>query len=144
MPFLEGYLPGFHFTYDQIGPETTGVFYTYLNRLLKPSGSIDAFIDAMRDEMLKATARDVENHLRDQVRNVARLDTSIAAARELLLREPENGDWLPKIYSSYMGQNQIESRSSWVEYELWRLERRAGKCEFPMSGMDCCGELPRR
>ena len=123
MPFLEGYLPGFHFTYDQIGPETTGVFYTYLNRLLKPSGSIDAFIDAMRDEMLKATARDVENHLRDQVRNVARLDTSIAAARELLLREPENGDWLPKIYSSYMGQNQIESRSSWVEYELWRLER---------------------
>ena len=123
MPFLKGYLPGFHFTYDQVGPETTGVFYTHLHHLVEPSGSIDAFIDATREEMLEATARDVENHLRDQVRNVARLDASIAAARELLLDEPGNGEWLPKILSSYMSQNQIESRSSWLEYELRRLER---------------------
>ena len=123
MPFLHGYLPGFQFSYDHIGPESTRVFDTHLYRLVKPSGSIDAFIDVIREEMLEATARDVETHLRDQFRNVARLDVYIGAARELLLREPEDEEWLPKISSSYMAQNQIESRSAWLDCELRRLER---------------------
>ena len=126
LPFLEGYLPGFHFTYNHIGPETTGVFYTYLYKLLEPSGSVDAFIDAAQEEMLEAMVTDFGTYLRDQKRNVTRLDTSIGAGRELVAREVENQAWRDKFSNSYRAQNQSESRYYWLRYELLSLEE-AGK-----------------
>ena len=122
LPFLEGNLPGFHFTYNHIGPETTGVFYTYLYKLLQPSGSVDAFIDAAKKEMLKAMAKDLGTYLRDQERNVTRLDTSIGAGRELLSSEAENKAWRDKFSNSYRAQNLSESRYYWLRYELQSLE----------------------
>ena len=122
LPFLDGQLPGFHFTYNNIGAETTGVFYTYLHKLLEPSGSVDAFIDAAQEEMLEAMEKDVRTHLRDQEKNIARLDTSIAAGRELVAREVENQAWRDKFSNSYRAQNQSESRYYWLRYELQSLE----------------------
>ena len=123
MPFLDGYLPGFHFTYNNIGPETTGVFYAYLHILLEPAGSIDKFIDSVEEEMLQAMARDLESYLRDQERNISRLDTAIAAGRELVSSEAEHQIWRDKVSNSYRNQNQSESWVYWLRYQLQSLER---------------------
>ncbi len=126
LPFGEGFLPGFHFTYNHIGTETTGVFYTYLHTLLEPEGSVDAFIVAAQDEMLEAMDKDFRMFLRDQKRNLARLDTSIAAGRELIASGDEDKNWSEKISNSYRTQNQSEGRFYWAQYELQSLQE-AGK-----------------
>ena len=67
---------------------------------------IDKFIDSVEEEMLEAMARDLESYLRDQERNIPRLDTSIAAGRELVSSEAEHQIWRDKVSNSYRNQNQ--------------------------------------
>ena len=71
--------------------------------------------------MLEAMARDLGTYLRDQERNVSRLDTSIGAGRELLSSEAENQAWRDESSNSHRAQNLSESRVYWFRYELQLL-----------------------
>lgn len=87
-PFLDGYTQGF--LLDFSGADGRRLVSTAFNRLVSPAGSVDAFLDTIRDGYLPAIEADLTRSLKVSRANAQRSDTTLAALAWRSLQDPDD------------------------------------------------------
>jgi hypothetical protein len=86
------------------------VMGTHLHKLVNRDGGVDAFVEAMRPELPAAVKSDARQLLKTYRDNTVRLDTTIAARRQLGQAD--------KVSGLMESQNQQESAYYWLQSRI--------------------------
>jgi raffinose/stachyose/melibiose transport system substrate-binding protein len=111
VPIEEGYPDGFRIAPIMWGSgEMYRVMGTHLHKLVNRDGGVDAFVEAMRPELPAAVKSDARQLLKTYRDNTVRLDTTIAARRQLGQAD--------KVSGLMESQNQQESAYYWLQSRI--------------------------
>jgi len=113
-PELEGYPPGPYFLAP--GPSTGFLLQTNLHTLLQTSGSVEAFLDAVRPGFEPAIRADVMRIHQGNVRMTARVDSVLGARYWLGLRQGGERDRRHVLVTQIQATREL--RKHRIDYEL--------------------------
>lgn len=120
LPRTEGHVAGFGLSLGGVGATTAMVMDHFIHLLVQPTGSVDAFRQALLQPLPAALHQDLQRTLRLTEANISRQDTLIAGHLGLARSEPTRQEALNRLSEI---QNQQESLRAWLALELARSSR---------------------
>lgn len=122
-PVPEGYPAGFGIKTSG-GSEVQRIYENAFYRLVKPDGSVQAFMEYFKPLYPAALTHDGKMNIKNSLRNISRQDTTLTALRHLAgegdLRSSEKAATLQEVQST------IEMSYYGNRYAIWNFENKKG------------------
>jgi raffinose/stachyose/melibiose transport system substrate-binding protein len=130
-PRVRGVSSGFDSRFRILGPDVERITRQNLHRLVGPSGSVEAFTEAVEAAFPSAVRSDLARQAAERLRGAARQDTAIAAYRALAVLDPV---FAAKRDQLLENQIDLEATGWWIQRGLREERASTGGAGPPRAG----------